>query len=410
MRIGYLTSLYARGTDSFIRGEVLRLRELGLDVRTYSIRKPAASEATDESIAAEQRQTYYLLEQGTVHLILAVLGAVCRWPGSAVSAFILALRTAQPGVRGWWLAVVYWLEAAVIAKVLQRDGISHLHNHIGQNSATVAMLASAICGVPYSLTIHGPLEFDRPRELAIGEKVRRSCFSVAISEYGRSQLMRWTPRSAWPQIRVVRCGVQPEFLDRPVEHPPSARRPKFVCVGRLAEQKGIPVLIEAAIALKSEGHDFELVLIGDGPLRGEIETLVRESGLGGAFRLAGLLSPADVRREMVSARALVMPSFAEGLPVVMMESLALGRPVIGTYIAGIPELVQPGRTGWLVPAGSSCLLAAAMRQAMEANVDLLVEMGRSGADLVRREHDQRLQARKLADLLRWSSHETEITA
>lgn len=405
-----MTSLYARGTDSFIRGEVLRLRELGLAVRTYSIRKPNPAEATDESIASEQKQTYYLLEQSLWRLAIDVASSFLRRPGRAASALIIALRTAQPGLRGSILAGVYWLEAASLARALERDGITHLHNHIGQNSATVAMLASAICGITYSLTVHGPLEFDRPRELAIGEKVRRSSFTVAISNYGRSQLMRWTPREAWDKIRVVRCGVQPEFLDRREEPERTTRPAKFVCVGRLAEQKGIPVLIEAVMAMKSEGYSFELALIGDGPLRGEIETQVRDAGLGGTVRLAGLLSPAQVRVEMLSSRALVMPSFAEGLPVVMMESLALGKPVIGTYIAGVPELVRPGETGWLVPAGSSVLLAEAMKQAIGASDEELAEMGRRGAALVRKEHDQRIQAQSLAVLLTHSVAGAEIQA
>jgi colanic acid/amylovoran biosynthesis glycosyltransferase len=258
------------------------------------------------------------------------------------------------------------------------------------------MIAASIAGIPYSLTIHGPGEFDRPLELALDLKIRRAKFVAAVTEFGRSQLFRWSDLADWPKIRIVHCGVEPLFLDREPDLPPKA--PQFVCVGRLAEQKGQLVLIEAAGKLAAEGIDFGITLVGDGPMRGPIEAAIDRLGLEGRVRLAGWMGARGVVDELLKARALVLPSFAEGLPVVIMEALALGRPVISTYIAGIPELVEPGVCGWLVPAGSVDALARAMREALSSPVEELARMGREGSRRVAERHDVRIEARKLSAL------------
>jgi colanic acid/amylovoran biosynthesis glycosyltransferase len=259
------------------------------------------------------------------------------------------------------------------------------------------MLTSALSGIPYSLTIHGPGEFDRPTLLALDEKIRRSEFIVAISEYGRSQLYRWSEHAEWPKIHVVHCGLDGHFLDRaPV---PIPEAPRLVFVGRLVEAKGPLLLIEAAGRLAAAGRVFELVLVGDGPLRRPIEALVERLGLRNHVRLAGWQGADSVREEILRARTLVLPSFAEGLPVVLMEALALGRPVISTYVAGIPELVVPDVCGWLVPAGSVEALAAAMDNALSAPTQDLERMGHAGAARVALRHNGALEAAKLDTLL-----------
>ena len=170
-------------------------------------------------------------------------------------------------------------------------------------------------------------------------------------------------------------------------------------MGRLSEQKGQILLIEAAALLHAQNLEFELVIVGDGPLRGELEQLIDQHGMRDRVRITGFLDNQGVRREMEAARALVMPSFAEGLPVVIMEALALGRPVISTYVAGIPELVEPGRHGWLVPAGAVEPLATAMAAALTADTIDLEAMGRAGAARVAEQHNVNNEAKKLADLI-----------
>lgn len=218
-----------------------------------------------------------------------------------------------------------------------------------------------------------------------------------MTEFGRSQLYRWSDPADWSKIRIVHCGVEPLFLDLEPDPPPE--EPRFVCVGRLAEQKGQLVLIEAAGKLAAEGLEFGIMLVGDGPMRRAIEDATRRLGLEDRVQIAGWMDTRGVHDAILQARALVLPSFAEGLPVVIMEALALGRPVISTYIAGIPELVESGRSGWLVPAGAVEPLAAAMVAALAADPAELRAMGRAGADRVAERHDVATEAKKLADLI-----------
>jgi glycosyltransferase involved in cell wall biosynthesis len=258
-------------------------------------------------------------------------------------------------------------------------------------------LWSALSGIPFSFTVHGPEEFDRPEGLGLDIKIARARFVVAISNFGRSQLMRWCPNDQWKKLHIVHCGVDDCFLDPTKSSPvPDVRR--LVCVGRLCEQKGHGILVEASARLADEGEPFELVLVGDGPLRSQIETLARDRGLSDQVRITGWKSGREVTQEVLAARALVLPSFAEGLPVVLMEALALQRPVISTYVAGIPELVVPGICGWLVPAGSVTALCEAIRSALHTPIERLEAMGEMGALRVRQLHCALTEAEKLRAL------------
>jgi glycosyltransferase involved in cell wall biosynthesis len=246
--------------------------------------------------------------------------------------------------------------------------------------------------------VHGPEEFDCPEGLSLREKAARSAGVAVVSNFGRSQLLRWTAHEDWPKVRVVRCGLDAAFLaggPRPVPEPLW-----LICVGRLAEQKGQLLLLEALALVAADGIDFEMTLAGDGPLRLVLEEQVRVLGLDGRVRITGWLDGEAVRRELLDARLMVLPSFAEGLPVVLMEALALGRPVVTTYVAGIPELVENGVNGWLVPAGSAAALAAALAEALRTPTETLTRMGRAGAARVEALHDASREAAKLAEMFR----------
>ncbi len=173
-----------------------------------------------------------------------------------------------------------------------------------------------------------------------------------------------------------------------------------MCVGRLCEEKGQLLLISAMARLAAAGTRFQLVLAGDGPMRGKIEALVRQYELEASVRITGWLSSDQVRAEMLAARALVLPSFAEGLPVVIMEALALRRPVLTTYIAGIPELVRHGENGWLFPAGSVEDLASAIEDCISRPAEDILRMGDAGHELVIARHSIDMEAAKLAELFR----------
>jgi glycosyltransferase involved in cell wall biosynthesis len=291
---------------------------------------------------------------------------------------------------------VYLAQACQLLQWLRESGVTHLHAHFGTNPAEVAMLTHALGGPPWSFTVHGPEEFDRPVALHLGEKLRRAAFAVAVSSYGRSQLCRWVEHGHWHKLHVVHCGLDPEFLAAPTLLPPAV--PRLVCVGRLCEQKGQLLLMQAAARLMQRGVDFELVLAGDGEMHGDVQALIDTLGLAGRVRITGWISGADVREQILGARALVLGSFAEGLPVAIMEAMALRRPVIATMVAGIPELVRDGEHGWLVPAGDVEALAAAMQACLQLEPDTLARMGEAARRRVLERHDVDAEAARLATL------------
>ncbi len=397
LTIGYLTSFYARTGDTYIRREVEQLRRMGHVVHTFSIRKADPSELVSDAIRQEQAQTEYIIEAGARKLVWSGLRAAIAAPRKFLEAVKLVLRTVPPGIEQWWIRrIVYLLEAAYLAERLKAKKVQHLHNHIGESPAMVAMLAALFLGIPYSITIHGPSEFDRPTLFALNEKTRRAAFVVAISEFTRSQLYRWVDYDAWSKIHVVRVGLGPLHLKHGQTSITSAAR--LVSIGRIAQVKGQPILIQAAARLRERGFDFELVIVGDGPMRGEIEQLIDRFDVRNQVRITGFLGDEGVIRELLAARAVVMPSFAEGLPVAIMEALALGRPVISTYIAGAPELVESGVNGWLVPAGSVEPLVDAMAEAITTDPAVLERMGRAGAARVAAQHNIVTETNKLSAL------------
>jgi glycosyltransferase involved in cell wall biosynthesis len=291
---------------------------------------------------------------------------------------------------------IYLVEAAVIAAWVRELGISHLHAHFGSNPAEVAMLAAALSGVPYSFTSHGTVETDNPQAMGIAEKVKRAAFAVAVSHYGRAQMMRWVGSQCWSKIHVVRCGLGADFLTLSASPVPSGAR--FLAVGRLSEEKGHLVLVDALAIARRAGQRFELVLAGDGPLRAALEARIRELDLGDCVRITGWVSGQEVIQLLQTSRALVLPSFAEGLPVVIMEAFALARPVVSSWVAGVPELVRNGSTGWLVAPGDAEGLARALTDCAAAPVGQLGAMGLVARDLVRQQHDSAVEANKLAEL------------
>jgi len=333
---------------------------------------------------------------GAVRVTLATLQILLLHPVRFLRAIGLAVRVGWRSDRGLLVHLVYLAEACVLHRWLRRAQINHFHAHFGTNSTTVAMFCHELGGPTYSFTCHGPEEFDRAAGIGLGEKIRRAKFVIAISHFGKSQLFRHCDKSHWNKIHIIRCGVDSMFLGAEVSLPSGNT---IVCVGRLCEQKGQLLLVEAAARLAAEKVDFHLALIGDGPMRGEIQKLIDRHDLGDCVTIAGWMSNAQVRQQMIESRVVVLPSFAEGLPVVLMEALALHRPVISTFVAGIPELVENGETGWLVPAGDLDALAEALRQSLAVSQSDLAKMGAAGAEKVARLHNVDTEAAKLARLL-----------
>jgi glycosyltransferase involved in cell wall biosynthesis len=221
---------------------------------------------------------------------------------------------------------------------------------------------------------------------------------VCISTYGRAQVYRWSDRRDWHKVSVVHCGID-EPLDNEPMTPPGASR-TIVCVARLSPEKGHFLLVEAAQRLRRERSDFHIVFAGDGDLRGEIEDEIRASGLGDMITITGWIDGEEVRRQLFAARAIVVPSFLEGLPVVIMEAMAASRPVLTTWVAGIPELVRQGQEGILFPPGSVDAIVNALRECLDLPEDRLLAMGQSGRRRVMERHSARVGAERMGRIFR----------
>mgnify|MGYP004499057923 CR=1 FL=1 len=393
MTVAYLVNHYPTVSHSFIRREIFGLEEAGVSVRRFSFRA-APAELPDPQDRAERERTQVVLGQGAFRLLAATACVAVKRPGRWIKAARIAVAMGQGAPKKVLRHLAYLVEACWLTG--QMKDVVHVHAHFGTNSAAVARMVHCLTGLPYSFTVHGPEEFDGPLALDLPGKIADAACVIGISSFGRSQLMRWTDPKAWGKLRVVRCGVDQVFASAAPAAPCAG--PDLCCVARLSGQKGLPLLIEAAGLLHRRGVDFRLTLVGDGEMRAEIEQAVRDQGLGEKVRITGYLAASGVREIISASRAMVLPSFAEGLPVAIMEALALRIPVVATQIAGTPELVDK-ECGWLIPAGSIERLADAMEQVLAADPVRLREMGEVGRQRVLAQHDAGQNARALGQAI-----------
>lgn len=385
LNVAYLAVTYARASDTFIRSEVIELRRRGHAVQTFSIRLADDAQFIDEEVRQEKANTDYVLEHHPVRLFWSVFKMAVRRPAGALKAVKLALKARQPGLRSTIWHAAYFVEAAYLAEQLSDRACDVLHIHTPESACTAGMLAAAWADIPFTMTVHGPAIFDAPIHWSLPLKLRQAAGVACITHFCRSQCMAWSDVADWSKFAIVRCGLNDAFLES--EPIPVPDNPRFVCVGRLVPEKGQALLIEAAGRLKAEGVRCELLFVGDGPNRSVIEQLIAQYDLHDQVTLAGWANGDQIRQHVLDSRAMCMPSFAEGLPVSIMEALALQRPVISTYIAGHPELLETGKTGWLVPAGAIEPLMHAMRAAVEAPTADLTAMGAEGRQRVLQQHD-----------------------
>lgn len=403
-KLAYLVSHYPKVSHSFIRREILALEKQGWQLFRISIRG-WDSELVDPEDISERARTVFVLKGGALPLITATARQLLRSPRRFFSAAILAARMMRRSDRPFVWHLIYLAEACWIVPELQKRGLTHVHAHFGTNPAEVAMLISELANVSYSLTIHGPEEFDKAQCVHLAEKVKRAAFVVAVCSFGRSQILRLIDQSDWNKVKVVHCGIGRIFADLEAIVPSSTNR--LVCVGRLCEQKGQIFLVNAITVLVKEKRKFQLAFVGDGEHRGAIERLISENNLADFVTVTGWASSSRVREEILAARALILPSFAEGLPIVLIEAMALGRPVLSTYVAGIPELVVNGKTGWLFSAGSERDLLGAIRACLDAPNETLKGMGECARARALERHNSDVQAERLTALFESALHRQE---
>lgn len=396
MNIAYILNSYPQPSHSFIRREIRALEAQGHSVLRLAMR-PGDMPLVDAQDREEAAATRYVLRAGALALLGASLRNFMAAPVRFVSALRLAIGCGRRSEAGVLRHLIYLAEAAYVAQACTAAQASHAHAHFGTNATTVAMLSAALGGPAYSFTVHGPEEFDAPRALSLGLKIARSKFTVAISNFGRSQLARWAAPDHWERIKVVHCGIDPAKFSVPLPLPDTP--PRFVAIGRFVEQKGQLLALDALAELVQTHPDAHLTLIGDGEMRPQINARINALDLHKNITLTGWVDEARIAAELQKAHALLMPSFAEGLPMVIMEAMAAGRLVIATYIAGIPELVQPARTGWLVPAGDAGALAQAMRDLAQTDSTHLAQMADAAHARVLARHDVATEAAKLATFM-----------
>lgn len=395
LRLAYLTNQYPKVSHTFIRREIRQLERMGYEVMRVSIRDTRTNVADDED-RDEATKTYVCLAQSWLAFAQAVAACIVRRPLGLLRATRMTLAMGRYSERGMLRHFAYLVEACLLSEVFRQRSIDHVHVHFGTNAATVARLIRCLTRLSYSMTVHGPGEFDAPRGYSLREKVQDAAFTVAISSYCAAQIRRWSRYEDWPRIHIVRCTINERFECPPTPIESTSR--ELLSIGRLTPQKGQLLLLDALAELVAQGCDAKLVLAGDGEMRTEVDRRIADLGLSARVRITGWVDEETVRTLLRSCRALVQPSFAEGLPVVIMEALAMARPVIATRITGIPELVKDGESGWLVTAGDVPELVIAMREVLETPVEELFSMGMAGRARVMSAHRAESVVAGLADL------------
>lgn len=352
MKVAYLTSLYPATSHTFIRREVEALHRAGIEVETFSIRRPSCSEQNDpENLGAFQRTTY-ILPPSLARILVANLSCMVRRPLTYMRTLRDAFRHRVPGVRTWLYSFIYFIEAMILAEALDKRQVQHLHNHFANASATVGYLATRYLDIDFSLTLHGISEFDYPAGQLLREKVEHARFVACVSHFGRAQAMRITDRGCWPKMAIVRCGIDTERFSPGPDLPVNAHdRLRLLHVGRLSAEKGQAGLITAFAQVRQQGINAELRILGDGPLESALKQHAHDLGVADRCIFLGRQGEEGVLNELRASNAFVLSSFMEGLPVVLMEALACRVPVVAPCVAGIPELVIHGETGLLFTPG-----------------------------------------------------------
>lgn len=394
--VAYLVNQYPSVSHSFIRREIQALERRGIPILRFSLRGWDAPLADDGDVT-ERKKTRYTLKEGWPPLLGSVLKTIVVRPRRFFTALRTAFAMSTDAPRPWPVHLVYLAQACRLAGWLEAAGARHLHAHFSTNPAEIACLVSILTGIPYSFTSHGPADADQGERLHLDKKVAHAKFVATISSNTKSLVLRRLPLEHWDRVHIVHCGLTGRsFGDPPA---PDRAAPVFLCIGRLVPQKAQLLLVNAFAELQKTHPDARLVLAGDGDMRARLQARITELNLDDAVRITGWISADEVRAELQAATALVQPSFMEGLPVVIMEAMALQRVVISTYIAGIPELVRPGETGWLVPAGATGELTEAMASCLACDTETLARMGRAAQDRVRMRHSIDTEAEKLARLI-----------
>jgi colanic acid/amylovoran biosynthesis glycosyltransferase len=396
MRLAYLISQYPAVNHTFILREIRALRVLGIEVHVISIR---ASDRTPDKLSEEERdelrQTFTVLTAGLGPMLGAHVMTLSRRPTAYLAGLWETLRLARGDLRRLFANLAYFIEAVVVGDQMRRMNLTHMHCHF---SSTVALLVQRVFALTFSATIHGPSEFDDVIGFHMAEKVARATFLCAISSYGRSQLMKASDPQHWDKLEISPLGVECDQF--PAREPqPKSDCFQVLCVGRLAPAKAQEVLVAAIDRLVRQGRSVHLRLVGDGPNRSRLESRIATRSLQRHVSLEGSCNYERVLALYQQADLFALASFAEGVPVVLMEAMAMGIPCVATWITGIPELIRHGVDGWLVPPADEEQLANAIARMMD-DPELRRNLGRAGRERVKEKYELKQNVARLAAIYR----------
>ncbi|HTX09583.1 MAG TPA: glycosyltransferase family 4 protein [Solirubrobacteraceae bacterium] len=394
-RVAYLVSEFPAVSHTFIARELDALRARGVDVVTMSIRKTPADQLLSDADRRAAEETFSVFPLQRARFVAAHVRAAMTRPRRYLATLRLALDMSAGGMRAHLWQLFYFGESILVWSECRQRDVRHLHAHFANVASAVALLAAEFGrhdGFRWSFTMHGYTEFDEVRRYALAEKARRAAFVACISDFCRAQLLKLVEPDWWDKLVVVRCGLDPNELrslpERTRTSPaPSSSTPlRLLFVGRLVSEKGVLILLRALAELRRRGVEVDAVLVGDGPERGEFEQAGRRLGLAKQLTFTGALTGARLAPLYRQADVFCLPSFAEGLPVVLMEAMANELPVITSRIAGIGELVDDGANGQLLPPGRDDVIADALER-LAADPELRARWGRAGRERVLRDYD-----------------------
>jgi len=401
VKIAYLTSHYPAVSHTFVLREVNALRRLGAEIATFSIRRVGADQLLADADRVAFESTYAILPPSWTRLIGTHVKLAATAPKAYLSTLTMALRDAPPGLRGPLWQFFYFVESVELWRECRRRGIRHIHTHLANVAADVAMLAAHLGSEvdskrpwSWSFTMHGPTEFSDVRRFRLAEKIRRAQFVVCISDYARSQLMALSDPALWDRLHVVHCGIPLEQFTNSQSKDAGQGAPSILFLGRLVPEKGQAVLLQAVARLAERGHIVNLILAGGGPSRVGLERLAERLGIGSRSAFPGAVGQEEIHALYADASIFCVPSFAEGVPGVLMEAMAMRLPVVSTRIAGIPELVDDGETGLLVSPGRPDELADALERLLK-DPSLCSRMGSRAREKVIREFNTDRSAEQL---------------
>jgi colanic acid/amylovoran biosynthesis glycosyltransferase len=388
MKIAYLCALYPAVSHTFVLREVDALRGLGAEIATFSIRRASSDHLLAHADRVAFESTYAILPPRWTALLATHLKLAASAPMAYLSTLALALRLAPAGLRGRLWQAFYFVEAVDLWKECDRRGVRHIHVHMGNVAADVALLTAHLGsklepGRPWSwsFTLHGPAELFDVSHFRLAEKLQRALLVVCISDYTRSQLMALSHPETWERLHVVHVGIPIEQFTPAGNGSSPKGEATILFIGRHVPEKGHAVLLEAMVLLAERGQIVNLILAGDGPSRPTLERLAKRLGVASRVSFPGAVGQEDIHALYAGASIFCLPSFAEGVPGVLMEAMAMRLPVVSTRITGIPELIEEGRTGLLVSPGRPDELADALEQLL-IDPALRREMGLSAREKV----------------------------